>query len=211
MYFPIEDFCDISGFPYSEIFDNTKNAWEAIPKIEDLIEQLFKTGKVKANYKDSRNIYVGNGTTIMEDAVILGPAIIGKNCFISNAVLLRNNCLIGNNVNIGHACEIKNSIFLNGASAAHFNYVGDSIIGNNVNLSGGAMLANYRLDKNPVTIKSNGKKIKTGLLKFGSVIGDNSNIGVNAVLNPGTILGKNVVVFPLASVLGAHSSGKIIK
>ncbi len=211
MDFSIDKYIDISSFSHSEIFDEIDNAWAVIPEIKSYLEEQFKKGVIKANYKNSDNIFIGEGTTIMDGVVIIGPAIIGKNCLISSSVLIRENCIIGDNVNIGHACEIKNSILLNNSAAAHFNYIGDSIIGNMVNLAGGAIIANLRLDKKPVTINLGHKKISTGLLKLGSIIGDNCNIGVNAVLNPGTILGKNSIVFPLTSVSGLHSENQIIK
>ncbi|MCL4354861.1 UDP-N-acetylglucosamine diphosphorylase [Patescibacteria group bacterium] len=211
MYFPIKDFCDTSSFSHSNIFKKKDNAWEVIPEIKNYLEEQFKKGAIKANYKKSNNVFIGKGTTIMDGVVIKGPAIIGENCFISSSVLIRENCLIGNDVTIGHACEIKNSILLNNSTAAHFNYIGDSIIGNNVNLAGGAIVANLRLDKKPVTINLGHKKISTNLLKFGAIIGDNCNIGANAVLNPGTILGKDSVVFPLISVSGLHPGKQTIK
>lgn len=211
MKFPIENFIDISSFKFSDIFAGKENGWEALPEIENYILNLFKNGKIKANYKKSDCIYVGEGTKIMQGTEIIGPAIIGNNCFISNSVLIRNNCLIGDNVQIGHGCEVKNSIFLDNSAAAHLNYVGDSIVGNKVNISGGAIIANYRLDKKPVTVSHENKKYETGLVKFGALIGDNTTVGVNSVLNPGTILGKNSIVFPLTCVSGVHGENEIIK
>ncbi len=211
MDFYIEKFVDISDFPFSDIFSKGENAWESIRNLESFISGLFKSGKIKANYKNSKNIYIGKGTVVNDSAEIVGPAVIGDNCTIRHGALLRENCLLGNNVNVGHACEIKNSIMLNNSTAAHFNYVGDSIIGNNVNISGGAILASLRLDKEEVSIKKKGVRISTGLKKFCSIIGDDSVIGANSVLNPGTILGKNSTVFPLVSVSGLHPENKIIK
>ncbi len=161
--------------------------------------------------KDRKDIFVGEGTTIQEGAVIIGPAIIGKNCVIGHCSLIRENCILGDNVHIGHAVEIKNSVFLNSAIAAHLNYIGDSLIGKNANISGGAILANFRLDKKTIAIRNGIEKIDTGLQKFGSIVGDGSSIGVNTVLNPGTILGKKTVVYPLTSVTGVHQDGEVIK
>jgi NDP-sugar pyrophosphorylase family protein len=205
----IKDFFDISDFPYPEIFKN-KDIISPIRDLELFITNLFKSGKIKGNYKKAKNVYIGKGTKILDGALISGPAIIGKNCLIGHSSLLRGSCLLGDNVNIGHCVEVKNSIFLNNSTAAHLNYVGDSIIGNNVNISGGVIIANVRLDKKTIKIKAN-KIIDTSLTKFGSVVGDNSNVGVNSVLNPGTILGKNTVVFPLVTVIGVHKDNTVIK
>ena len=184
---------------FKELFTQN-NIWNAIPKIADFL---------KTNSK--KKIKVGKGTIIHPSAEIIGPAIIGENCTIGPHVYLRENCIIGNNVHIGHAVEIKNSIIMDGAAIAHLNYIGDSIVGRNVNISGGAMLANLRLDKRLVAIKFEDKKIETGLQKFGAIVGDDSFIGVNAVLNPGTILGKRTRVYPLVSISGIYGDDSIIK
>lgn len=207
--FTPKDFFDLSAFDFSDIFKDAKFVWEPIGGIQNYIIGLFKTGRLKPNY--GKNIFIGKDTLVEDYAVIKGPAIIGKNCFIGHASYLRGGCILGDNVHIGHGAEIKNSILLNNAIAAHLNYIGDSIIGSNVNISGGAMLANFRFDKKSVTIKTEDKRIDTGLSKFGAILGDNSTIGVNAVLNPGTLLGKNTIVYPLTSVKGVHKDGEVIR
>jgi UDP-N-acetylglucosamine diphosphorylase / glucose-1-phosphate thymidylyltransferase / UDP-N-acetylgalactosamine diphosphorylase / glucosamine-1-phosphate N-acetyltransferase / galactosamine-1-phosphate N-acetyltransferase len=206
----INSVIEVKEFSFAQIFNNV-SFWEPIKNLGDFIKTAFEKGLVKANYKDSDNVYIGEGTVIKEGALIEGPAIIGKNCVIGHACLIRKNCLLGDNVNIGHCVEVKNSIFLNNSTAAHFNYVGDSIIGNNVNIAAGAKLANVRLDKESVRLKFEDEVTDTGLIKFGAIIGDNSHIGANSVLNPGTILGKNTTVYPLSFVTGVHKEGEIIK
>jgi len=206
-----ESFFDLSGFDFGDMFDGKEFVWEVLPTIGQYIEFLFARKILVSNYKNRKNVFIGEGSIVQEGVEILGPLIVGKNCLIGHASLIRENCIFGNNVHIGHAVEVKNSILLNGATAAHLNYIGDSLIGNNVNVGGGAILANYRLDKKYVVVRNEGKLIDTKLQKFSSVIGDESKIGVNAVLNPGTILGKGCIVYPLTSVKGVHKNGEIIK
>ncbi len=204
-------FFDISEFPYKGVFENVYSVWEAIGRLKFYIDELFSSKIIQANYQKAPLVFLGKNVVIDEGIKIEGPAIIGDNSVIRHGALLRAYCLLGNNVIIGHGCEIKHSIFLNNASAAHLNYVGDSIIGNNVNIAGGAITANFRLDKQKVRIKHGTKILDTQLEKLGAVIGDGSNIGVNAVLNPGTLLGKNTIVYPLTSVRGVHDNNAIIK
>jgi UDP-N-acetylglucosamine diphosphorylase / glucose-1-phosphate thymidylyltransferase / UDP-N-acetylgalactosamine diphosphorylase / glucosamine-1-phosphate N-acetyltransferase / galactosamine-1-phosphate N-acetyltransferase len=203
-------FFDLKDFPYAEIFKEGE-LWDPIKNLSAFINNLFEKGFIKPNYKNSANIFIGEGTIIKEGTLITGPAIIGKNCILGHSCFIRENCLFGNNVNIGHAVEVKNSIFLNGSASAHLNYIGDSIIGSTVNISGGTITANFRLDRKPIKIKVDGELIDTGLNKLGAIIGDNSNIGVNSVLNPGTILGKSTVVYPLLNVRGIHKESEIIR
>lgn len=209
--FKTEKFFNLSTFAYRDIFNEINYVWEVLPKINEYIARQFKSGQLKANYKGKDNVYIGEGTIIQEGVTIEGPAIIGKYALLGHSSFIRGNCIIGKNVQLGHSVEVKNSIFLDDSKAAHLNYIGDSIIGNRVNISGGAMLANYRLDKKSVMVIAGENKIETGLEKFSSVIGDSSSIGVNAVLNPGTILGKNTIVYPLVCVKGVHKDNEIIK
>jgi len=209
-FFP-QNFFDVNTINFSSVFSNETYVWDVIPKIAMYIKKQFENGNLSANYQNREMVFIGNNTIIEEGALIKGPAIIGDNCYIGHSSLIRENVVLADGVKIGHASEIKNSIFLNNSAASHFNYVGDSIIGNYVNLSGGSILANYRLDKKEIVIDAYNHKYETGLKKFGSIVGDGSNIGVNSILNPGTILGKNTVVFPLISVRGVHASGETIK
>lgn len=207
--FKPEAYFDLSSFSYKEIFSNVEQVWDVLPRLRGFIESLFEKGKVQGNYKE--NIYIGEGTVIEEGALLVGPAIIGKNSFIGHASYVREYCLFGDGVHIGHGVEVKHSILLNNATSAHLNYLGDSIIGNRVNVSGGAMMANFRLDKKPVSIRTPNGKMETSLLKLGAIIGDDSTIGVNAVLNPGTLLGRGSHVYPLTSVIGSYPDHSIIK
>ena len=209
--FSPNNFFDLLFFPFADIFEDVSETWEVMPKITEYIKLKFKNKKLKQNYDKNKKIHIGKGTTIAKGVLIKGPAIIGDNCFLEQGSLIRENVILGNNVHIGHGAEIKNSIILNNTSVSHLNYVGDSVIGSNVNISGGAIIANYRLDKHSVLIKHNDKKIDTKLEKFGAIVGDGSVIGVNSVLNPGTVLGKNTIVYPLVSVIGVHKNEETIK
>jgi len=154
---------------------------------------------------------VGKGTKIHDSANIEGSVIFGKNCMIDDGVLIREGCVIGDNVHIGHAVELKHCVIMSDTAIAHLNYIGDSIIGNKVNVGGGAIIANWRFDKKKIIVKGLDEKVNTNLEKFGAAIGDGSNIGVNAVLNPGTILGRNSIAYPLTSVRSYHPDNSIIK
>lgn len=194
-------FFDLSNFEFPEIFDGVDYVWEVIPRIEKLIDEKIMNKK----------ILLGKGTVVHKTAVIQSPVIIGENCFIGPHSFIRENCIISDNCRIGHSTELKNSILFKGAILSHQNYVCDSIIGSRVNMSAGAITANLRLDRKDITIKNGEDRIGTGLRKFGAIVGDDSFVGVNSVLNPGTILGKNTVVYPLSSVIGVHEDNETIK
>lgn len=205
-----EAFFDLSSFEHREIFSGCKDVWGAIPKIESYILNLFKSGKLRPNC--GGDVYLGEGTVVEPGAYIEGPAILGRNCEVKHVAYLRENVILGDNCKIGHASEVKNSIFLPGATVAHLNYVGDSLLGRDVNLAAGVIVANFRLDQKPIKVRVGGEHtLETNLTKFGAVVGDGCRVGVNSILNPGTILGKNSSVYPLAGVKGYHPAGSIVR
>ncbi|MBE3560892.1 MAG: hypothetical protein IMW89_16980, partial [Ktedonobacteraceae bacterium] len=135
----------------------------------------------------------------------------GRGCIVRHGAYVRADTLAGENCIIGHASETKNAILLPGSSAAHFAYVGDSILGNRVNLGAGVKLANFRLDGGQITVRANNQKYATGLNKLGAILGDDCQLGCNSVCNPGTLLGPRSVVYALTSVSGYHAAGSILK
>jgi NDP-sugar pyrophosphorylase family protein len=145
---------------------------------------------------------IKNGIVIHKTAVIeanvtvKAPAVIGAKCFIGANAYLREGVFLADNVRIGPGCEIKQSIIFSGTAIAHFNYVGNSIIGTNVNMEAGAVIANHyneRKDKT-ISVLLNGMPISTNTEKFGALVGDNARIGANAVLSPGTLLAPGTIV-----------------
>ena len=161
-----------------------------IPIIKDLILQLG------ANFNIQNGIAIHKTATIEQGVTMIAPIIINENCFIGSNAYLRGGVYLDKSVRIGPGCEIKTSIICAQSSVAHFNFIGDSIIGHNVNFEAGAVTANHyneRSDKK-IAIRYKSKIIETNVEKFGSLVGDNSKIGANAVLSPGTILEANTIV-----------------
>ncbi len=196
---------------FRDLFEQFEYPWETLSNIEQFISSFKESEQHKDFTEISPNVFVGKNVTIDDTARIQGSAIIGHNTTIGHAAFVRAGVLIGDNVNVGHATEVKHSIILNGAKLAHLNYIGDSIVGSDTNVSGGATLANWRFDKKEVVIKTDGNGISTNLEKMGSIVGDGCFIGVSAVINPGTVLAKESLVFPLVSVRGTHLEKAILK
>lgn len=142
-------------------------------------------------------------TAIVEEGVIMkGPIFIGPNCFVGAHAYLRGGVYLMGNNSIGPGCEIKSSIIFSKSNLAHFNFVGNSIVGSNVNLEAGAIICNHyneRTDKE-ISVLLNGQLVKTGVTKFGAVVGDNCKIGANAVLSPGTLLPPGTIVSRLGLI-----------
>ncbi|NGX64079.1 MAG: Bifunctional protein GlmU [Candidatus Anoxychlamydiales bacterium] len=214
-FFELNDFFEFFTFSHKKIFFVIKNIWDALSNIEKYLEKFkFKKSDIKipANcfIDNPDKVFIGKNTTIEPNTYIKGPCIIGENCQIRANAYIRENVITGNGCIIGHATEIKNSILLNDASAAHFAYIGDSIIGNRVNIGAGVKLANFRLDKKNIRFYMDGKKIDTNLNKLGSIIADDCQIGCNSVLNPATFLKKNVKCLPSLNIGGYFLKNSLI-
>ncbi|HYC34147.1 MAG TPA: DapH/DapD/GlmU-related protein, partial [Candidatus Paceibacterota bacterium] len=196
----ITDLFNLENSSHKELFSGIEYPWEIIAKLEVYIKNTLKKenkAKVFPTAFVGEEVELGEGTVVESGAVIFGPAIIGKNCTIKSGAYIRQNVILEDNVVVGHATELKNSFLMNGTAAAHFNYVGDSILGNNSHLAAGSILANVKLPKKEIIVKSENETIPTGLQKFGAALGDNAEVGCNAVLNPGSIVGKNSIIYPL--------------
>ena len=143
--------------------------------------------------------------------MIKGPAWIGEGCEIRNGAYIRENVVVGNGVVLGNSCEFKNCLIFDEAQIPHFNYVGDSILGHKAHLGAGAILSNVRLDHQPVIVNTQEGPLNTGLKKFGAIVGDRAEIGCNAVLSPGSILGRDTILYPGTSWRGVMPPNSIAK
>jgi NDP-sugar pyrophosphorylase family protein len=208
------DLFDLSKTEHASLFAGCGNAWEVLSKIAGYIKSHVKPGlknRCDGVAYIGDHVFIGEGTLVEDGVMIKGPAIIGRNCQIRHNAYIRENVLVGDDCTIGNSCEVKNSIFFNGAVAPHFNYVGDSVLGHKAHLGAGAKISNFKFLPGNILVEIQGKRIDTGLRKFGALMGDHSEVGCNAVLNPGSILGRNSVVYPNTNWRGFLGPNKIVK
>ncbi|HBY21624.1 MAG TPA: UDP-N-acetylglucosamine pyrophosphorylase [Clostridiales bacterium] len=206
----VKDLLDINECDAKDIFNHVVYPWDVLIKIKDFLLSYSLT-LPKDFERIEEFVWVGKGTTIEKTALIKGPAIIGHNCEIRHASYIRENVIIGNNVVVGNSTEIKNAILFNKVHVPHYNYIGDSILGYKAHLGAGVILSNFKSDGGLIKVKTDSQVIETGLRKLGAIIGDYAEIGCNSVLNPGTIVGRNSIVYPLSSVRGILQENSILK
>lgn len=142
-------------------------------------------------------------------ATLIGPAWIGAGCDVRPGAFVRGNVIAGAGCVLGNACEFKNALLMDGVQVPHFSYVGDSILGNRAHLGAGVILSNLRLDQEPVLVRADGRVYETGLRKFGAILGDEAEVGCNAVLNPGSVLGRRALVMPTVAFSGVLPTATI--
>jgi len=208
------DLFDLSQTEHATIFDGCAEAWDALKKIKDYLKENLRPelrNKCDGKAFIGPDVFIGEGTVVEDGAMIKGPAIIGRNCQIRHNAYFRENVIVGDGCVVGNACELKNAWLFNNCEVPHFNYVGDSILGYKAHLGAGVVLSNVKVIKGNVSIDVDGKRIDTGLRKFGALIGDHGQIGCNAVLNPGSIVGRGAVIYPCVNWRGVLPADAVAK
>lgn len=196
--------------PYLEDFFNTyKYPWEMLSKINWLISSIIEKG-LNGFTEINPNIFIGTNVRIADTATIEAPAIIGHGTEIRPGAYLRGNVITGSNCVLGNSSEFKNCILLDKVQTPHYNYVGDSILGNRAHMGAGAICSNLKSDRKTVVIHGQ-NDIETGLGKIGGILADGADVGCGCVINPGTVIGKNTSVYPLTSLRGVYPENSIIK
>jgi len=195
--------------PYLAPLFECEYPWQILPKIKSYINSLLEAPP-QGFTPYSEGVLIGKNVKISDTARIIPPAIIGDNTEIRPGAYLRGNTVIGRNCVIGNSSEIKNSILLDNVQAPHYNYIGDSILGNYSHMGAGSVLSNLKSDNKCVIIHAD-NGYETGLRKLGAFIGDGADIGCGCVLNPGTVVGKRSRIYPLTSVRGVIPPYCIVK
>ena len=185
--------------------------WQALGEIKNFIIALGNTLDNNRYDMVSENVWVAKSAKVFPSAYLASPCIIGENAEVRHCAFIRGSVLVGNNCVVGNSTEIKNSILFDNVQVPHYNYVGDSILGYKSHLGAGAITSNVKSDKTPVSVKTPDGRVETGLKKFGAMVGDGTEVGCNSVLCPGTVLGKNVTVYPLSRVRGFIPENHIFK
>jgi len=202
--------CDyLKGFEYPH---------EALKGIKDLIIDLGN--KLGDDYDEvSENVWVHKTAKVFPSAYLGSPCIIGPETEVRHCAFVRGSALVGANCVVGNSVELKNVILFDNVQVPHFNYVGDSILGYKSHMGAGSITSNVKSDKKLVVLHDNinNESLETGIKKVGAMLGDNVEVGCNSVLNPGTVIGRNSIIYPTSCVRGVipensiHTNGGTIK
>jgi NDP-sugar pyrophosphorylase family protein len=210
-------FFDLDGFEHRSIFIDTEPAWTAlgdrlVAYLDAWTDWSIAVDLHPGVHLLGDRIFISPGCTVEPGAVIVGPAIIGPGASIRTGAYVRQNVVLGEGSLVGAHSEVKGSILLPGAKAPHQAYVGDSILGRDVNLGAGTICSNVKNIGREVTFRAGGEIVKTGLRKFGAVLGDHCKTGCNTVLNPGVLMGPGSVTYTNASLRGGYyPPGTLVK
>ncbi|WP_410670239.1 hypothetical protein [Amycolatopsis sp. cmx-4-68] len=214
-------FFDLDHATVHRLFHGVDRVWDLLPRLPELLaswldgRQVVEGEVMTGAVIGTEPVFVAAGARVEPGAYLCGPAYVGPGVVIRHGAYVRQNCILLDGAVLGHASEMKNCVMLPRAKAPHFAYLGDSILGSRVNLGAGTKLSNLAITaaghRKTFLVEVDGVVHDTGLTKLGAVLGDDVQTGCNAVVNPGTLLGRGVRVYPNTNVRGYHGAGKILK
>ena len=188
---------------------DTDYPWKVLALLDAFMADVRRDvrGEVHPTAVLEGEVYLAEGAVIGPHAYVKGPAWLGEGAEVGHGAFLRGTVALGPKAKVGHASEVKRSLFLEGAKAPHFNYIGDAVLGRGVNLGAGVKLANLKAIGRTISVGD----IDTGLRKFSAAVGDEVSIGCNAVLSPGTLIGPRTAVYNGAMLRGVYPADSVVK
>ena len=191
------------------LFEGCEYPWEILPKIKGYVKDLVEKG-IPGYTLIADGVLVGENVKIYPTATIEAPAIIGSGTEVRPGAFIRGSVITGENCVIGNSSELKNCVLLDKVQIPHYNYVGDSILGNKAHTGAGTICSNLKSDGKNIVIHGD-VEYETGLRKIGGILADGADVGCNSVINPGTVIGKNTSVYALTSLRGVYPADCIVK
>ena len=195
----------------AELLGSVEYPWEALKGIGEFIRKIGPTLDTDIYEQKGEEIWVAKSAKVAPTAYLNGPLIIDEDAEIRHCAFIRGSAIVGKGSVVGNSTELKNVIIFNSVQVPHYDYVGDSILGHKSHMGAGSITSNVKSDKTLVVVKDKDEEIKTGLKKFGAMLGDHVEVGCNSVLNPGTVIGRCSNIYPLSMVRGVVPANSIYK
>ena len=215
----LEEFFEVGPEACYAVFEGAQFPWDPLHRLKSFVKDFIqrhgarKPADLPPNVHIQGEVYIEDGAKIEPGTFIAGPTLIFRGAEVRFGAYIRGDAIVAEGAVVGHDTEVKHSILLPGAKAAHFAYVGDSILGRDVNLGAGTKCANVKLDmgKRTVKISLGGEVHDSGLRKMGAIFGDGASVGCNTVTNPGTLIGRQTLAVAQSNLAGVYPSRSIIK
>ncbi|WP_295360789.1 UDP-N-acetylglucosamine pyrophosphorylase [uncultured Pseudoramibacter sp.] len=207
----IKELYDLTHTQAAAYLEGFTYPWEALSGIKDLIYKIGETLSEDEYDHPKDGVWIHKTADVFPSAYIGAPCIIGPQTQVRHCAFIRESALVGANCVVGNSVELKNVILFDNVETPHYNYVGDSILGFHAHMGAGSITSNVKADRQNVLVHADGNEIETGRKKFGAMLGDYVEVGCNAVLNPGTVIGPHTNVYPTTSVRGVIPPNSIVK
>jgi NDP-sugar pyrophosphorylase family protein len=207
----IKELYDLTHTQAAAYLEGFTYPWEALSGIKDLIYKIGETFSEDEYNHPKDGVWIHKTAEVFPSAYIGAPCIIGAHTQVRHCAFIRESALVGEHCVVGNSVELKNVILFDNVETPHYNYVGDSILGFHAHMGAGSITSNVKADRQNVLVHADGNEIETGRKKFGAMLGDYVEVGCNAVLNPGTVIGPHTNVYPTTSVRGVIPPNSIVK
>ncbi len=196
----------------SNLFADKRYPFEVLPEIHDFILDMGNNHLPPSRFeKRGKDIWVAKNAKVADTAELNGPLIIDEEAEIRHCAYIRGNVIVGKRAVVGNSTELKNSVLFDGVQVPHYNYVGDSVLGFMSHMGAGSITSNVKSDRSLIEVHYGKQKLRTEMHKFGAVLGDYAEIGCGAVLNPGSMIGRDSMIYPLSNVRGYVPNQSIMK
>ena len=205
------DLYDLSHTLAAPLLEGTEYPWEALGGIGEFILSVGPTLPASEYDHPQENVWIARDAEIYPNTYIKGPCIIGRGTEVRPGAFIRGNALVGDGCVVGNSTELKNVILFDNVQVPHYNYVGDSILGYKAHMGAGSITSNVKSDKTLVVVRDGAASVETGRKKIGALLGDRVEVGCNSVLNPGTVVGRDSMIYPLSAVRGTIPANSIYK
>ena len=207
----IEELLDLTHTLAAPLFEGKRYPWEILSPLKDFIRELGASLPKEEYDEIAPEVWVHKSAKIAPTALIAGPTVIGAGTEVRHCAFIRGSALVGEGCVVGNSTEVKNAVIFDNVQVPHYNYVGDTILGFRSHMGAGVVASNFRSDKGNVSVKTGDEKIGTGLRKLGAILGDGVDVGCNSVLCPGSVVGRDVIIYPLSRVRGFVPERSILK
>lgn len=207
----IDELLTLSHTLAAPLFEGKRYPWEILPELKEFIRKLGATLSPEEYDEVSPEVWVHKTAKVAPTALIQGPTVIGAGTEVRHCAFIRGSALVGEGCVVGNSTEIKNAVIFDSVQIPHYNYVGDSILGFHSHMGAGVVASNFRSDKGNVNVHDGNETIETGLRKLGTILGDGSDVGCNSVLCPGSVVGRDCIIYPLSRVRGYLPERSIFK
>ncbi len=209
--YKISELLDLSHTIAAPLFEGKDYPWEVLGGIREFILTLGHALSPEEFDSPEEGVWIAKDAKVFPSAYIGAPCIIDHGAEVRHCAFIRGSAIVGKNCVVGNSVELKNAVLFDSVQVPHYNYVGDSVLGYKSHMGAGSITSNVKSDKTLVVVKNGPELMETGLKKFGAILGDHVEVGCNSVLNPGTVLGREVSVYPTSSVRGVVPAGCIFK
>lgn len=207
----ISELFDLEHTIAAELFEGKTYPWEVLADIKSFILKLGPTLPKDEFDNPKEGVWIAKDAKVFDSAYIGAPCIIDHGAEIRHCAFIRESAIVGKGTVVGNSVELKNVILFDNCETPHYNYVGDSVLGFHAHMGAGSITSNVKADRLNITVKDKDEQMETGRRKIGAMLGDWAEIGCNAVLNPGTIVGRHSNVYPTTCVRGIVPENSILK